>query len=354
MSNRQLLSIIVSGLLPTMALCQIPFSTPVDGSTPPAFAPGSATGSYALSGFEYVNLFNGALNFTLPLVELKGRGKTGTPLVLPIERKWYVLVGDNNGATIRSAVPDIVNTLGSPGKLEFRETGRDLFTNCTSPMYRETLTRIIFQRGDGPEMEFVDTKTGGGPQTTMEINNGAASGTFTCPSTADTSRGRVWVTRDGSFATLILDSALTDGTSYNNAPPVPSGGGPNAYIFFKDGTRYKFTNQVLVEIRDRNGNRTEFVYTSLRLTSMRDSIGRQVTILYDQVVDTTNPARRDVYDLIQYPSYGGGQSKAIKVHYCALDPRADDPVAPTCPNYTGITTKTFANLFGLNGMSLIV
>src|SRR5258708_11146890 len=34
-----------------------------DGTTPSGIAAGSPTGSYALSGFENINLFNGNLNF---------------------------------------------------------------------------------------------------------------------------------------------------------------------------------------------------------------------------------------------------------------------------------------------------
>lgn len=61
-----------------------------DGSTPLALAPGSPMGSYALSGFDTVNPFNGALNFRLPLHGVSGRGQTQAALTLPIEFKWRV------------------------------------------------------------------------------------------------------------------------------------------------------------------------------------------------------------------------------------------------------------------------
>jgi hypothetical protein len=44
-----------------------------DGQTPLGIAPGSPAGSYPLSGFEDVNLFNGHLSFRLPLAQAARR-----------------------------------------------------------------------------------------------------------------------------------------------------------------------------------------------------------------------------------------------------------------------------------------
>lgn len=64
------------------------FST--DGTTTPVIEPGAPTGSFALSGFDNVNLFNGNLNFSLPLLKIGGRGSAGFSLGLKIEKKWRV------------------------------------------------------------------------------------------------------------------------------------------------------------------------------------------------------------------------------------------------------------------------
>lgn len=45
-----------------------------DGTTPSVIAPG---GSYPLSGLDNINVFNGTLNFSLPLVRIGGRGEAG-------------------------------------------------------------------------------------------------------------------------------------------------------------------------------------------------------------------------------------------------------------------------------------
>src|SRR6266481_2848052 len=61
-----------------------------DGSTPLALTPGTPAGSYALSGFENVNPYNGNLNFALPMLRLGGRGATPYMMMLQIERHWRV------------------------------------------------------------------------------------------------------------------------------------------------------------------------------------------------------------------------------------------------------------------------
>src|SRR5882672_7889539 len=61
-----------------------------DGSTPLGLAPGVPAGSYALSGFDNVNLYNGNINFALPLGQIGGRGSAQYTMTLPIEQRWRV------------------------------------------------------------------------------------------------------------------------------------------------------------------------------------------------------------------------------------------------------------------------
>jgi len=60
------------------------------GSTPPGIAPGVPAGSYPLSDFDNVNLYNGKLRFQLPLVNVGGRGDAKMSVILPIEMPWKV------------------------------------------------------------------------------------------------------------------------------------------------------------------------------------------------------------------------------------------------------------------------
>src|SRR5262245_1613217 len=51
--------------------------------TPLPETPGAPAGSYPLSGFDNVNLFNGHMNFQLPLMQIGGRGRAGYTMTLP-------------------------------------------------------------------------------------------------------------------------------------------------------------------------------------------------------------------------------------------------------------------------------
>src|ERR1043166_564361 len=62
-----------------------------DGRTPSGLQPGSPAGSYELSGFDNVNLYNGNLSFHLPLLKVGGRGSAGSALMLALNLKsWHV------------------------------------------------------------------------------------------------------------------------------------------------------------------------------------------------------------------------------------------------------------------------
>src|ERR1051326_2989620 len=56
-----------------------------DGTTPSNLTPGAPAGSYKIDGFANVNLFNGNLDFHLPLSDIAGRGGARAALMLPLE-----------------------------------------------------------------------------------------------------------------------------------------------------------------------------------------------------------------------------------------------------------------------------
>lgn len=56
------------------APAQTTTTSAVDGTTPLGISRGAPAGSYGLSGFDSVNLYNGNLNFRLPLLQIGGRG----------------------------------------------------------------------------------------------------------------------------------------------------------------------------------------------------------------------------------------------------------------------------------------
>src|SRR5215467_3875735 len=60
----------------------------LDGMTPVGLLPGSPAGSYALSGLDTINLYNGSNNITIPLVKIGGRGDAGYTMVAHHETHW--------------------------------------------------------------------------------------------------------------------------------------------------------------------------------------------------------------------------------------------------------------------------
>ena len=71
-------------------LAQSSTTNSTDFTTPPALTPGAPAGSYELSGFDNVNLFNGNLNFHLPFGNVTGRGGANMRMLLTLEQRWRV------------------------------------------------------------------------------------------------------------------------------------------------------------------------------------------------------------------------------------------------------------------------
>ena len=77
-------------ILFSLAPAQAQSSYPTDGGTPMGLKPGTPAGSYSLSCFDNINLYNGNLNFRLPLISIGGRGSAAHTIMLPIEQQWQV------------------------------------------------------------------------------------------------------------------------------------------------------------------------------------------------------------------------------------------------------------------------
>jgi YD repeat-containing protein len=259
-------------------------TTPTDGSTPSGLAPGAPAGSYALSGFDNINPYNGNLSFRLPLLQIGGRGAAGYTMTLAMDaKKWQVrhsqttniLTGDQLDTYFPS--PSYWGGLRpgyGPGVLQGRAGGIDPIQTCPAPgggvikgIYQLTLTRLTFTGPDGTEYDFRDALTGGQP---AEVTNPCAS--------QGASRGTVFVTADGSAATFISDATIFDDINR-------FGGGslifPSGYMMLRDGVRYRIDGGKVSWIRDRNGNKTSFTYDgNSRVITITDSLNRQVTIQY--------------------------------------------------------------------------
>ncbi|HEY0761036.1 MAG TPA: RHS repeat-associated core domain-containing protein [Pyrinomonadaceae bacterium] len=272
-----------------------------DGATPLGLSPGAPSGSYPLSDFEDVNLFNGTLNFALPLVKIDGRGSAGYPLILRVDHKWLVQKEQAEGQppiNIYTPQPAWWTDLGwapiySIGRMEMRQGGtRDyvLGSGGCGYIHRQTLTRLTFTAPDGTEYELRDQSTNGQP-----VN-------ATCTAY---NRGTTFVTADGTAATFISDSNIFD-YQYDNPANAP----PSGYMMLKDGTRYRVDGGKVTWMRDANGNKLTFNYDIYqRMTAVTDSLNRQVTISPNTGAGS--------YDQITFKGFGGA-TRTIKVYFASL------------------------------------
>lgn len=245
-----------------------------DGSTPLGLAPGAPAGSYSLSGFDNVNLFNGNLNFQLPLLGVSGRGGARYQMTLPIDQTWTVFRQKNEITGVVTHHPEPnwwegIKPGYGPGVMQGRKGGTgSLFCGQNSPWYRysQTLTRLTFTAADGTEFELRDQLTAGEPKTPPSCFAGF-------------SRGRNFISADGSSATFISDSDILDTVIVSEDAGISF---PSGYLMLRDGTRYRLDSGKVTWMRDRNGNKLSFTYDGFsRVTTITDSLNRQVTIVYD-------------------------------------------------------------------------
>ena len=275
-----------------------------DGSTPLGLQPGAPAGSYALSGFDNVNIYNGSLSFQLSLLQVSGRGGAQVPLLLPIAGKWRVSdvsIPQFGGGVIHRYLPiqswwENNERKYSPGTMAGRQAGLDEI-ECPdgTKVFAYSITRLTFTSPDGTEYELRDQLTGGQP-----ANNGL------CNYLNPPSRGTVFITSDGSAATFISDTTIYD----QPISPNPGEIYPSGYFLLRDGTRYRIDNGLVSWVRDRNGNKLTFSYDgNNRVSTITDSLKRQITITYN-----TGPGTSDQ---ITYKGFGGA-ARLILVNYASL------------------------------------
>ena len=100
-----------------------------------------------------------------------------------------------------------------PGVLQKRNVGSMTWTcnrgSYTDFVYRTTVARLTFTAADGTEYELVDVGTSG------------ATHANSCSST-QFSRGKVFISHDGSSATFISDSNILDPYLASDANEIAS------------------------------------------------------------------------------------------------------------------------------------
>jgi RHS repeat-associated protein len=271
--------------------------SPTDGFTPLAMTPGAPSGSFALSGFENANLFNGNLSFHLPLLHVGGRGEAGYTLTLTVERRInFRFSHQASGHDTRGIYMPQFNWFDrdpgfSPGVMSARKASQEVVGGLET-----ALQRLTFTAADGTEYEFRDAVHGGRPVRAPNDPN-------------PTSRGRRFITADGSWATFEADADILDQ------------GGPSllGWLSLRNGVRYR-TNAggQVTKIIDRNGNTVELEYVGLGVTKVTDSLGRVVTVT--TVSDDAGKLRQT----IRYLGFRG-VPREIQVHFDDLANRLSGP-----------------------------
>ncbi len=257
-----------------------------DGATPSGLAPGSPAGSYALSGFENVNLYNGNLDVHLPLLTIGGRGEAVAAVAAGVNPEPWTMKGTG-------VWQDWWTTLKpgyGPGVLQGRRVGvrfEGAGQSCSQDglyHYQWTRTTLTFIASDGTEYELRDKQTGG---------QWIDAGVNYC--STGPSRGAEFVTGDGTSATFISDATIIDRNRYapTNIAPIIF---PSGYLTLRSGIKYHIVNGLVTWVRDRNGNMLNFTYgsnssdplTYRKVLSATDSLARTVTFQYFTLSDTIN------------------------------------------------------------------
>ena len=284
-----------------------------DGKTPSGLTPGAPAGTYPLTDIENINLFNGNLNFALPLLKVGGRGKAQYTMMLPIEQHWRTFSGAfdlGGGNLLYYSAPEANWWTGlkpgyGPGVVQARQVADGPLTCAGTEFYSTGMTRLTFTAPDATEYELVDLSYGGRPL--------QAPGCYL----ATTTRGKVFVSNTGAGLTFISDFNITE---FNNAPG-PIIWGASGYLKFPDGTTYRVDGGLVSSIRDANGNTLTFSYgtnpteplTYQRVTSVTDALKRQISISYADNVSV-------FYDQINFKGFNNA-SRTIKVWYSTLGNR---------------------------------
>ena len=270
------------------------------GATPLAQSPGSPAGSFALSDIDTVNLFNGHVSVRLPILIAQGRGNASGQITFnwgsPANYHIRTDVDPNNGSPLNYVEPGGGGAFSIDGfstgfaQVYGIQAGSVFTTHCHmdhSETHQKSLTRLFFVEPDGTEHEMRDVQTGGQP--------------FSVPVCAmnGSSRGKVFVSTDGSGATFIADDPVIDNVySWGYFPII----GPTGYLMLRDGSRYRINDPMTM--RDRNGNLLTETFDPYPIFQykIKDSINRLTT--HDLSVACPSPITGNCQKL-SYKGYNG-------------------------------------------------
>ena len=292
----------------------------MNSTVAPALVGGNPAASRSESGVEHINLYNGNLNITVPLVNIDGRGNAGYSMLVPVQRRWNVETNQNQQPSPYSwndafSQLDFSSTPYSPGSLVIRRSGssnqRCLISQRPADL-GPYITRLIWVTPDGTETTLRDTQYDGQPQ---------GSGASDCNAVAaytPVSRGTTFAGMDGSDITFIADTAISDSV-YSLAD---DGAHQTGWLYFPNGTKYRIDNfGNVASIIDRNGNTASLTYPDDDI-AVTDALGRAIITqsgYYNAGAAFNNAAGlyEPSWDTVQYAGFGTAQ-RTIRINHASL------------------------------------
>lgn len=306
----------------------------VSYGTPAALANGAPVGSAALSRQESINIYNGNVNYSLPLLTIGGRSEASYTMTYAVDPpSWITEQTLTSGADCsithtcvptfqwvnlfarHSWKPRIYDGAGyGPGVLHLRHVGMEPVECSDGTQYAQWMfTYLEFTTPDGTEHALYDERDLGVVDfQCVYLQHPPAN--YEGPGA---NRGKVFSTRDGSRMTFASDNNIQDVSTpafYDDMNPGTRVLTPTGYLIMSNGTRYRIELGLVKLIIDRNGNQLTLEYPPAdtgrvqgRVQKITDSLGREVKILYDQ-----HDAELGVNcDQIIYKS--GGVEKKIRI-----------------------------------------
>jgi RHS repeat-associated protein len=264
----------------------------------PTQGPPTTLYTHGLSDFEQINLFDGSFNFLLPLLTMGGRGSAGHTVMLPITNQLSIERGPSSSINIATRyVKNTADSKGdaspyprvySPGFMNvaaLQGIAEQCLDRYGEPYFidNDQSTVLRFTWPDGSTTEFRDA-----------IYDGKFLPAAGCNGHPAVSRGKIFKSKDGSGMTFVSGSDVYD-------KPFPQISGN---LMMPDGTVYRILSNLVVSIRDRNGNTISFEYEDY---SEQVEIGSTtVTVTKKRVKTVIDPLRRKaelIYNVIEEP-YG--------------------------------------------------
>ena len=270
-----------------------------------------AGGSYSQSEVEDLNLYNGRMNISIPLLDVVGRGKAKYSIRVPVQtHQWDVMsnmyfnpngtITYTNEAFGTWSFLSYVDPYG-PGMLE-------VVTGLEGMCVTTAVTRVVLSMPSGAEVELRDDLTDGRP----DVRNGCSP---EGPPPGPNNRGKTFHSSDGSAMIFVSDADVVDSVEvpFGGTFPVGVRGLATGTLIMRDGTRQRWEYGILKKVTDPNGNTLVFQYEAAfrRLSSITDSLGRGVSFSYG---DRTAPS---FFDEISYTAMGE-TAAVIRVNYTPL------------------------------------